>query len=280
MRDSSSIVEWWNNISYLEEIDKDDEYINRLLRWKEIRRHLDGVSTILDIGGATGAFSIPLAKEGFEVTHVDISPSMLDLARQKAKGMSNIHFIEANAAHLDMFQDAQFDLVLNMDGAISFSGNHASKVISESCRVAKQKLIVTVSNTACMIATWINYSLQSTGKLTPAVFEMLENGYWDKQQFPENEELNCTMPMFKAYSPKEIEEELRTNGMEVKTARSLGTLSHLYLLHLRNSNVTLDEMESETLIQFIDLCERYDIEIMPNGPGSFRRSGIIAVAEK
>lgn len=38
-------------------------------------------------------------------------------------------------------------------------------------------------------------------------------------------------------------------------------------------------MKNEVLNQFIDLCEQYDEEIMPDGPGSFRRSGIIAVAE-
>ena len=279
MNNTKNVVEWWNDISDEEEKDIDDELINRLLRWKEIRRNLEGVNTILDIGGATGAFSIPLAKEGFEVTHVDISPSMLEIAREKAKGISNINFVEANACNLDMFLDAQFDLVLNMDGAISFSGDNASKVISESCRVAKKKLIFTVSNKSCMIATWINYSLRSTGMLTPAVYEMLENGYWNKQQFPENEVMSCTIPMFKAYTLKEVKEELCSNGMEVIVARSLGSLSHLYLMHLRHTDLKINDFDGDLLNQFIEICENYDINIMPDGPGSFRRSGIIAVAE-
>mgnify|MGYP001386748565 CR=1 FL=1 len=279
MKNPNNIVEWWNSIVDFEEKDLDDELINRLLRWKEIRRNLEGVNTILDIGGATGTFSIPLAREGFEVTHVDISPSMLEVAREKAKGLPNIKFVEADACSLNMFQDKQFDLVLNMDGAISFSGNNAGKVISESCRVSKNKLIITASNKACMIATWINYSLKSFNKLSPAVYEMFENGYWSKTQFQENEEMVCSIPMFKAYSPKEIEEELITNGMKVKLSRSIGTLSHFFLMHLRNTEMKISEIESEVLNHFIDLCERYDEEIMPNGPGSFRRSGIIAVAE-
>lgn len=176
MNNPQNIVKWWNSIVDIEENDLDDEMINRLLRWKEIRRNLKGVNTILDIGGATGAFSIPLAKEGFEVTYVDISPSMLEVAREKARGLSNIKFVEADASNLHMFQDNQFDLVLNMDGAISFSGENAGKVISESCRVTKNKIIVIVSNKACMIATWINYSLKSFNSFTPAVYEMFKNG--------------------------------------------------------------------------------------------------------
>lgn len=279
MNNPKNIVEWWNSIVDFEENDLDDEMINRLLRWKEIRRNLEGVNTILDIGGATGAFSIPLAREGFEVTYVDISPSMLEVAREKARGLSNIKFVEGDASNLHMFQDNQFDLVLNMDGAISFSGENAGKVISESCRVTKNKLIVTVSNKACMIATWINYSLKSFNSFSPAVYEMFENGYWSKTQFEENTDMVCSIPIFKAFSPKEIKEELIANGMKVKLSRSIGTLSHLFLLHLRNNEFRISEMKSEILNQFIDLCEQYDEEIMPDGPGSFRRSGIIAVAE-
>lgn len=279
MTSSNNIVAWWNSIADLEENDVDDELINRMLRWKEIRHNLDGVKTILDIGGATGAFSIPLAREGFDVTHVDISPNMLDAAREHAKGLTNIHFIEADASDLFMFKDRQFDLVLNMDGAISFSGHQAGKVISESCRVSNGKLLITVSNKSCMIATWMNYSLKSFNKMSPAVYEMFENGYWSKEQFEENADMLCTIPMFKAYTTDELEHELTVNGMSVKFSRSIGTLSHLFLMHLRNSESKINQLRGEILNEFIKLCDRYDKEVMPNGPGSFRRSGIIALAE-
>ncbi len=53
---------FWNEISQIEEVDYDDEMINRLLRFKAIQCHLSGVHTILDVGAATGAYSIPLAR--------------------------------------------------------------------------------------------------------------------------------------------------------------------------------------------------------------------------
>ncbi|SDG39228.1 hypothetical protein SAMN04488542_1401 [Fontibacillus panacisegetis] len=43
-----NVVKWWNSIVDIEENDLDDEMIHRLLRWKEIRRNLKGVNTILD----------------------------------------------------------------------------------------------------------------------------------------------------------------------------------------------------------------------------------------
>lgn len=67
--------------------------------------------------------------------------------------------------------------------------------------------------------------------------------------------------------------------MSVSFSRSIGTLSHLFLMHLRQSESKINEMDNEILNEFIELCDRYDKEVMPNGPGSFRRSGIIALAE-
>src|ERR1700733_5365955 len=127
--------QWWDAKAPKEERDLADESINRALRWREIERHLEGVRTILDVGGATGVFSVPLAKRGFHLTHLDLSPEMLTIAREKAKGKANIDFVEGKASDLSRFPDRSFDLVLNLDGAISFSGSQALKAIQESCRV-------------------------------------------------------------------------------------------------------------------------------------------------
>ena len=51
---------FWDKMSLSEEIDLDDEKINRLLRFKALQEHLPGVRRILDVGAATGAYSIPL----------------------------------------------------------------------------------------------------------------------------------------------------------------------------------------------------------------------------
>ncbi len=278
------MIEFWDEMSTKEEVDKDDEYINRQLRWREIERNLEGVHTILDIGAATGAFSIPLAKMGYDVTHFDISNKMIDVAKNKAKGLDNITFIQGNAKDLSMFADRHFDLVLNLDGAISFSGIDADIVISESCRVSKNKLLVSVSNKGCMVATWLNFSINQHKSITPAVYEMMKNGYWNLDQFDTNKaiaENYFPIESFKAYTPQELKRTLEENKMKVQFSRSIGSLSHLYLLHLyrqkpneaKSSNIDNSE-------QFIDLCEKFDIEIMPNGPGSFRRAGVIALAEK
>ncbi|MBN2380622.1 class I SAM-dependent methyltransferase [candidate division WOR-3 bacterium] len=142
---------WWNAKAPKEEQEMFDEAVNRALRWRVIDKNLDGIKTIFDVGAGTGIFSIPLSKRGFQVTHLDFSPAMLDAARKKSAELANITFVEANAVDLSRFQDRSFDLVLNTDGAISFCGSEAEQALRESCRVTGKKLIVTVTNRICTI---------------------------------------------------------------------------------------------------------------------------------
>lgn len=160
----SEYEKFWDEISQVEEVDYDDEKINRLLRFKAIQFHLGGVRKILDVGAATGAFAIPLARMGFDVVHLDLSDEMIKIAREKASNLPNIRFVKRDASCLDIFEENEFDLVLCFDGAISFSGHKANDVISEVCRVGK-KVMLSVSSKSCMTATWLNYSLTKLNRI-------------------------------------------------------------------------------------------------------------------
>jgi SAM-dependent methyltransferase len=271
---------WWDAKAPREETDNADEAINRALRWRELERHLDGLHTVLDVGGGTGAFSIPLARRGFEVTHVDLSPAMLDIARQKAEGLSSIRFVEGNAVDLATFRDRAFDLVLNMDGAISFCGSEAERAILESCRVAKSKLIITVSHRARLAPIWVEGALATLGHLAPLVDAMFDQGAWHQEQFPENRltARGCTqdyMGALKAFLPGELRMILGRAGMHVLRCGGLGSLAGFC------GQETLDcvRQDEQLMEQFLDLCEHFDREILPHGPGTRQRAGLIAVAE-
>ena len=273
---------FWDELSKMEEVDYDDERINRLLRFKAIQGYLPGVRTILDVGAATDAFSVPLARMGFDVVHLDLSDEMIKAAKAKAADLTNIRFIQQDAACLDMFEDNAFDLVLCFDGAISFSGRKADKVISEICRVGK-KVMLSVSSKSCMTATWLNYSLTKLNRIHPSVMDMMKTGYFCKDNYDDAGELTSIAEL-KAYDTDELRDVLNKHGMNVLECRSIGSLTHLYLLHLYRQN-TADRVSEKinavsTDKEFLEICDYYDKYVMPNGMGSFRRAGILAAAEK
>lgn len=273
---------FWDKMSHSEEIDKDDERINRLLRFKALHSHLPGVCRILDVGAATGVYSIPLAQMGFDVVHLDLSDEMIKAAKEKAAGLSNIRFVKHDASSLDIFSDNEFDLVLCFDGAISFSGRRAGNVISEICRVGK-KVLLSVSSKSCMTATWLNYCLSTSNHIHPSVKDMMETGFFSKDDYNDADALT-SISEFKAYDVDELRNTMEANGMHVLECRSIGSLTHLYLLHLylqNNPNEVrrkINELAANE--EFLEICDHYDKCVMPNGMGSFRRAGILAIAEK
>jgi SAM-dependent methyltransferase len=258
----------------LEELDADDERVNRALRWREIERHLDGVSSVLDVGGGTGAFSIPLARRGLAVTHVDVDPQALARAREAADGLPNLRFVQANAIDLSVLDPTQYDLVLNLDGAVSFCGAQATTALAESARLTARTLIVTVSHRAWMAAQWLAQSLDHVGEVVPAVVDMMERGKWDPAAPGLGEA--ARVGALQSFLPDELAGHLRRAGLYVERVGGLGSLSLL----AGAAALRRVQDDDERFRHFVDLCDRFDRSVMPHGPGTRQRAGLIAVAHR
>ena len=83
---------------------------------RAIREFILPNSTILDIGGGPGRYTIELAKDGHQVTLLDLSAGNVSLARLKADeaGVQVAGFVHGNALDLSVFDDGAFDVVLLM----------------------------------------------------------------------------------------------------------------------------------------------------------------------
>jgi SAM-dependent methyltransferase len=91
-----------------------DEWIADLVKALE-RRDLQG-KRLLDVGCGTGKSFMPMLAQGWEVTACDISPAMLDLAREKAGDAVQL----ALADMLNLPEFGEFDLVWALDDAINY----------------------------------------------------------------------------------------------------------------------------------------------------------------
>jgi ubiquinone/menaquinone biosynthesis C-methylase UbiE len=86
---------------------------------------------VLDIGIGTGIFAVELMKYKTDITGIDVSEKMLDMAR--SKGLTNVAV--GDAVSLD-FPDESFDLVISIT-ALEFIKEY-EKAISEMVRVCRK----------------------------------------------------------------------------------------------------------------------------------------------
>ena len=126
-----------------------DDIVQKAHIERELLQSLDGVETAFDGGAGCGRFSILLAKQGVHVTHFDISQPMIDKAKKIAEreGVSDrIIFVKGALEDLSAYADASFDLVMSFDAPISYTYPNQEKVISELVRIAKKRIMISVSS--------------------------------------------------------------------------------------------------------------------------------------
>lgn len=75
-------------------------------------KYLPEKGCILDLGGATGVYSFPLAEKGYEVYLADISPDLLEQARKKDVGNILKGYDVVNATDLSIYEDSFFDVII------------------------------------------------------------------------------------------------------------------------------------------------------------------------
>ncbi|MBQ6004125.1 MAG: class I SAM-dependent methyltransferase [Clostridia bacterium] len=105
--------------SFYEQVNEDE----RLLRSRHgqleyrttmeyIHRYAGSGSRILEIGAGTGRYSIALAREGMNVTAVELVTGNLQILRENSKGIPSISSYEGDATDLSLFDDNSFDVTL------------------------------------------------------------------------------------------------------------------------------------------------------------------------
>ena len=128
-------------------------YIDDIIQKDHLQRKLlesmDGVQTVFDGGAGSGRFSILLAKRGCRVTHFDISQPMIDKAREVAEKegvLDRITFVKGALEDLSRYADRSFDLVISFDAPISYTYPNQERVIGELVRIARKRILFSVSS--------------------------------------------------------------------------------------------------------------------------------------
>lgn len=132
---------------------REETYIDDIIQKSHIERrlldNLEGIDTVFDAGAGSGRFSILLAKHGCRVTHFDISQPMIDKAKELAEQagvIDRITFVKGALEDLSDYTNKSYDMVVSFDAPISYTYPNQEHVIGELVRIAKKRIIISVTS--------------------------------------------------------------------------------------------------------------------------------------
>ena len=113
----SDIATYYNSDPLREHSRLERHQLEHELTWRYLEQYLPPQGSILEIGAATGIYTLELAKRGYPVTAVDMSARLLEENKRsivEAGLESHVQFVEADARNLNKVIKHDFDAVLLM----------------------------------------------------------------------------------------------------------------------------------------------------------------------
>jgi SAM-dependent methyltransferase len=223
---SMSVVEYYS--SYDEEARLSGEHSLERVRSREIiGRSLPAHRiSIIDIGGAAGAYSFWLAGLGHEVSLVDLTPKHVEQARRTNEGSpAKLARIQVGDALGLEFEDAAFDLALLM-GPLYHLPERGLRIraIREAARVVKPGGIVVAAAISRFAALLDGYKYGHVAD--PAFRRILDRGLATGNHVNDsgNPEYFTTASFHRA---SELGEELAEAGLSVEGLLAVEGFAHL-----------------------------------------------------
>ena len=214
---------------------------------KYIHECLKPGDKIIEIGAGTGAYSIPLAKEGYGVTSIELVEHNLNILKSKITKDMNIKAYQGNALKLSQFEDETFDVTLLLGPMYHlFSKEDKIKCLLEAKRITKRGGYILVAY--CMNeATIIQYAF-GCNKLNELMDLKMITDDW--HCVSEEKEI------FDMVRVEEIDEFNREAGLTRNKIVASDGASH-YLKEY------LNQMDVKTFEQWVNYhlstCERLDL---------------------
>jgi ubiquinone/menaquinone biosynthesis C-methylase UbiE len=116
-----------------------------------LKKYLPKKGRVLDAGGGPGRYTVELAKRGYRMTLLDLTPANLAFAKRRIKAAGVQKKVEAviegSISNLSQFAGGSFDAVICTGGPLShiLDVRQRNRAIKELIRVAKRRAPIFVS---------------------------------------------------------------------------------------------------------------------------------------
>lgn len=229
---------------------EDERFINKgkrleyLTTMHYIKKYLSKDSKILELGAGTGAYSVELAKMGYDVTAVELVKNNLNVMKQKLNGIKNIKCLQGDALDLSRFEDNSFDIVLNLGPMYHlYTEEDRQKAIAESTRVCKENGIIIFAFIPHYSTVW--YVAVKNNGMNQIKDSLLDNG--DIKIEPEN--------LFATYDIQEFKNQFdnQTKLLKLVASDSVGPL-------LSDRFENINDADYEEFVKWhLKTCEKPEI---------------------
>ena len=150
---------------FYEQIDEDARLrknrhgqLEYLVTMSYIHRYASNGSKILELGAGTGRYSIALAKEGMDVTAVELVERNLDVLRENGKGLAHLQSFQGDATNLERFADNSFDVTLVLGPMYHlYEADEVNRAIDEAIRVTKPGGVILFAFISVFAVMYANY---------------------------------------------------------------------------------------------------------------------------
>ena len=123
-----------------------------------IHRYAKENSKVLEIGAGTGRYSVALAREGMDVTAVELVEENLKILKERSKDIENIRSFQGDATNLEMLEDNTFDVTLVFGPLYHlYEPDEIGKAIDEAIRVTKPGGVILSAFISVFAIMYSNY---------------------------------------------------------------------------------------------------------------------------
>ena len=243
------LIEYYNKFNEEKRLDSRHGQVEYRVSMKYIHKYIPSEIAkeevkILDIGAGTGKYSIALAKEGYDVTAVELVKYNLGILKSKG---SNVKAMQGNALNLKKLEDNTFDVTLLFGPMYHLFGQEdKKKALSEARRVTKPGGIILVA-----------YCMNEYGVLTYAFKEKhIEECMEENRLTKDFKTISYKENLYDYMRIEDIDKLLVDSGLErIKIISPDGPAN--YMRPFLNQ---LTEEEFEYFVQYqMATCERQDL---------------------